>query len=516
MGNDFCKIGTIIFSFTIFGLSIFSSNKSLGNHTQYNKIIIKADSRFGNVDDRYFSDINAALTFTVDNPIIIRKNGVKIIGNGREKTIIHPKNAGKAIFIFSADNVGMEEININGKIKGISGSAAFAIQIEKGCNGCEIKNNKIINTGATAIIGYAVNECIVGNNIIGNAGDDAVRLRGHNLKIKDNLIYDYMDEGIDVAEGDSIIVTNNYLSDGRIGIVVDDSRQAVIYGNVVVNHYETAIVLGSYKGGIVSCNFVNSSGKEAFNLISPLVVDSNKTIGNNRIGFKIRNMSDGIVRKNISMNSGIGFEIENSIGNIIESNIYKGNDTILHIDKYRNKNFLYNNSTKKEIKIDEDACIMNNEIYNNLKFEKRVPFEKKSDTLNNIDNGGESVRDKKIAGRIADFIRHKNPGYLSVHIKGNTMRSEITVDLYTLLKEGGQHVDGLLRIPFQWFRHHAESFFPIWYLSMDNRNVAIVSFNKQAPTKLKVNLLENGNMSLKDTVSLWINWVFSGIDYYWK
>jgi parallel beta-helix repeat protein len=530
MDNDFSKICVIIFTTTIVGLSIFLWNKSFGNYIINNKILIKADRRFVNVNDEYFSDINAALnsatentriyldegTYIVDNPIIIRKNGIKIIGSGREKTIIHPKNVGKAIFMFAADNVGVEAIKMSGKIKDVRGSAAFAIHIKKGCNGCEIRNTEIINTGATAIIGYAVNECSVENNIIGNAGDDAVRLRGHNLKITNNVIYDYMDEGIDVAGGDRIIVTNNYLSNGRIGIVVDDSRRAVIDGNVVENHYDTAIVLRSYKGGIVSCNIVNSSGEKAFSLISPLIVDSNKTIGNNRIGFNILNMSDGIVRKNISMNSGIGFNIENSIGNIIRSNIYNGNENIFYIDKYSNKNILYNNSTKKEIKIDEDVCIKNNEIYNSLEFEKRVPLGKKSDILNNIDYGGKSVQDKKIAGSIKDFLRHKNPGYLSVHIEGNTMRSEITVDLYNLLKEGGQHVDGLVRIPFKWFRHKADSFFPIWYLSIDNRNVVVVSFNKQAPAKVKVNLLENGKMNLKDTFSLWINWVISGIDYYFK
>ncbi len=87
------------------------------------KKIVTVDNRHGNPSAADYTDIllavNAATdnatiglqegVYVVDNPVVLNRAGVRIKGQGREKTIIRPRNAGKAIFKFKANNLSISD-----------------------------------------------------------------------------------------------------------------------------------------------------------------------------------------------------------------------------------------------------------------------------------------------------------------------------------------------------------------------------------------------------------------------
>ena len=221
--------------------------------------------------------------YLVDNPIILRSEGVTIKGAGPDKTVLTAKNPYLPIFQIQADLITIEALTINALVDKGPSRASFAIQIAEGVRQCNIIRTNIIDAAASAIIGHAASDCTVLNNTIVNSGDDAVRLRGDRLTIVDNTIIRYFDEALDLAVGQNIVVTGNYASSGRIGIVVADSKNAIISMNIVENQILEGIVSGADPENTISANHVRNAGYTAYNLYAPHVVASNIASGENEI-----------------------------------------------------------------------------------------------------------------------------------------------------------------------------------------------------------------------------------------
>jgi len=133
-----------------------------------------------------------------------------------------------------------------------------------------------------------------------------------------------------------------------------------------------------------------------------------------------------------------------------------------------------------------------------------------------IDVRADSEGDRKIAEEMARFLKRNNPGILSVDVKGNSMRSEITRDMYETLKSSGQIGIGLVRWPHIKFRlasgrHH----FPLWHLFVRDKEVAVVA-RKLTGARVQIVFKEDGGLSLNDMASLEIARFGVGLYYTYR
>jgi parallel beta-helix repeat protein len=288
------------------------------------------DNRAGYLSRTNYADmaaaVNAATEHTtihlnegvhvIDNPVVLARPGVRIQGRGRETTIVRPRNAGKPMFEFKADNVGVENLSMDAELENGRARANFGVYIKEGYAHSKVLNTQISNTGASAIIGFEISDSKVVGNIILNSGDDGIQKRGHRLTISNNIIVDYFDEAIDVL-GSDVVVTNNYVNSGRIGIVVGRATNPVVACNTAEDHFHGGIFVASNGRGTVSHNTVKDSVESAYALNSLEVIDSNRAKGNHRVGFEIRNVREGEIVRNAVVGARIGFDLVQSSGNIM-------------------------------------------------------------------------------------------------------------------------------------------------------------------------------------------------------
>jgi hypothetical protein len=81
------------------------------------------------------------------------------------------------------------------------------------------------------------------------------------------------------------------------------------------------------------------------------------------------------------------------------------------------------------------------------------------------------------------------------------MKSEITADLYETIKETGRLGIGLVRAPFLEFSRGGERSF-LWHLSVNGRDVVVVSSIYNGPKARTLILDNNGQLSLLDSAVL--------------
>jgi Periplasmic copper-binding protein (NosD) len=480
------------------------------------KKIITVDNRPDSPSVADYTDIAAALSslngnatihvqeglYLVDNPIVLNQTGVRIKGQGREKTIIRPRNPGKPIFKFEANDLGVENLGMDAIVANGIGRASFGVYIKEGYAGSEVLNTQIVNTGASAIIGARIRDSKIDGNIISNAGDDGIQERGERLTISNNFIIGYFDEAVDL-EGNDIVVINNHARAGRIGITVGGGKNIVIAGNTVEDHVHGAFHISAKRPAIVSHNTVKDSIETAYQLSGIDVIDSNLAEGNNRIGFQINDMKGGIIRQNVALKAGIGFKLVRSNGNLMHRNQYLGEgkeDFVL--DKHSQNNHTL-----------EDPPILNGDSSSSSDrpgviaprsqtwtIEERRSIEQKGTILEpgvkdglDPDQGisgrsmgkfhlkGESARDIEATKDLANFLAPHNPGFLSIDAQGYRFRSQIAPDLGKTLKESGGLAIGVVRMPIKILRSSSMTLFPVWQLFVGEKEIAIVTLSLSGP-----------------------------------
>ena len=500
--------------------AITSLSTKTGNNNAKRDIYISCSNRnYNNCDMKeiilsapsYSRIVIESGVYYLDNPVEINKGYIEIIGKGRDNTIIYAKNPGKPIFVFKSNNLSIREISLDAQTNDSIGRATFAILVDRGNKNLNISKTSLKNTGASAIIAPFTANCIVRDNIIINAGDDAIKMKGSHLTIIDNIIIRFYDEGIDVGSGQGIAVIGNFIESGRIGIVVDDAINAVISDNIVGELFQEGIVLGSKAGGVVFRNTAKNSGGKGFNLYSPMLVDSNRVEGKNKIGFFIKTMNKGVIQKNIILGAEIGIKIDNSNYNILNRNEYcdrygtaivkgkKSQENIIVDDIKKCSDCLehyYNkpigSSENKNLKIvNEIRKTISESFQNNLKIEIE----------------GKMKKDLKIAKSIAYFLEINNPGFLSIKVNNDIMTSQITEEIYTILKGGDKLARGVIRYPFLEFKGRSGSWFPIWNLNVGIEKVAIVT-RTHGGSKVRILFTEKGKLSFKNFVIYSASYVY--------
>ena len=480
-----------------------------------NIIIVGPDNQSQDSND--FTDITSAVnsaapgtqiqitegTYIVDNPIILDTRDVKLYGSGADKTIILAKNAHQPVFLLEADGISIEAVTINALIDKGPDRASFAVQIQEGNEHCKISQTKILNTAASAIIGHSASDCSLIGNIILNSGDDAVRLRGDRLTVVDNTIIRYFDEALDLAFGSDIVVSGNYVANGRIGIVVADCSNVFMSQNYVENQILEGIVTGTDPEATITANTVRNAGKIAYNLHSPQIVTYNQA-DTHKVGFRLTDMSKGIFSQNITRGSSDSFVFENTTNRttLPKNNVEPDGDTrtIAGISK---DILFYGNCEQTSWDSGDTTCTAHYQGDHLAK--KNVGHTSTTDEsiyifAPAVKLQGTTPGDKKRANKIAGLLKYYNPGFLSIQIDGAVMKSEITADFYETLKETDELGIGLVRAPFLSFSKGMRSF--LWYLSVDGKDVAVVSSIHDGP-KVRVSLLNNnGELSFLNSVVL--------------
>jgi hypothetical protein len=456
----------------------------------------------------------------IDNPVVLARPGMRIKGQGRETTTVRPRNAGKPMFEFKADNVGVEHLSMDAELENGRARANFGVHIKEGYAHSRVLNTQISNTGASAIIGFEISDSKVVGNIILNSGDDGIQKRGDRLTISDNIIVDYFDEAIDVL-GTDVVVTNNYVKSGRIGIVVGGATNAVVACNTAEDHFHAGIFVESKWRGKISHNTVKDSVESAYVLNSLEVIDSNRATGNHRVGFEIKNVREGDIVRNAVVGARIGFDLVQSSGNLMHGNQYSGDGEAVKSDQDSPHSDLQKSLLSvagETISNADELCQTkgNSERFFSDETAPRADKEKiiesllgRSDQhvaksrarLGALHATGESERDKEVAAGLVSFLSRKNPGFVSIHVKGNVKTSQITEDLYTTLKGSGRLGIGLVRMPIKMLRGGSRAIFPVWHLMVGDKEVAIVTVR---PSGIGAHILftENGRSRHKRLLTL--------------
>ena len=442
-------------------------------------------------------------TYIVDNPVILRTTDVQLYGSGADKTIILAKNANRPVFLLEANGITIEAVTINALIDDGPERASFAIQIQEGNEHCKILQTKILNTAASAIIGHSAPDCSLIGNIILNSGDDAVRLRGDRLLVIDNTIIGYFDEALDLAWGSNIVVTGNYAANGRIGIVVDDSTNTLISQNHVENQILEGIVSGTDPDASIIANTVRNTGNVAFNLHTPQIVAYNQANGAHDIGFRITDMTNGILFQNITRGSSRGFVFKNVNNKTISpDNAGLDGDSRAIAGPSKEVTF-YNNCEQASSNSDDITCSQHDQ--GALLAQKTAGHTIATDPsiyifAPSVEIQGATPGDEKRANKVTALLKYYNPGILSIQIDGALMKSEITADFYEALKGAGELGIGLIRAPFLQFSKGGERSF-LWYLSVEGKDVVVVSSIHDG-SKTRISFLNNGELSFLNSVAL--------------
>jgi len=452
-------------------------------------------------------------SYFIDNPVVIAKDGVSIVGKGWNKTVIYPKNAGQPIFRLAADRLTVANLTIDAKVQGASGRATFAILIEEGYGGCTVSRTRILNTGGSSILGRAVTDCFIHRNLIGNAGDDAIQLRGDGLYVIGNAMIRYFDEAVDAAFGKHIVVSNNYLENGRIGLVVDYADDPVVSGNIVEDQLQQGIVVASRGGGIITNNTVRNGGSMAFYLDSPLLIEANRVEGKHKVGIRVIDMQQAIIRRNVISDADMKFEIIRGKSGPTGASKHPSSPAEDLVTGPEGVGQHGNQEQTANCNADDALCLSESwkvgaEVSGYWTREKinlaRAALSR--ETFDFFSGGitvkGRSSRDVDVADQVAGFLQSNNPGFLSVQVDGSTMRSEITDDLYATLK-GSSLSKGVVRWPYLMFKREAGSF-PVWHLSFQGSDVATVS-PRRGGAGVRITLMREGKPRFRDRLNLWLD-----------
>ena len=501
----------------LISVAVLSSCQPASEAPATTPVIVGSDHHLRDTD--YYTDITSAVnsastgthiqitegTYIVDNPVILRTSNVKLHGSGADKTIILAKNANQPVFLLEANGITIEAVTINALIDDGPGRASFAVQIQEGNEHCTISQTKILNTAASAIIGHSASDCSLTGNIILNSGDDAVKLHGDRLKVIDNTIIGYFDEALDLAWGSNIVVTGNYVANGRIGIVVDDCTNALVSQNYVENQILQGIVTGTDPDASIIANTVRNTGYIAYNLHTPQIVAFNLADGSHNIGFRLTDMSSGTIFRNITRGSSSSFVFENTNNEATSpnNNVESDGDTRTIAGISKDITF-YNNCEQTSLNSDDTSCSPYDQgTHLSQKITGHTIASDQSIYIfaPSVEIQGITTSDKKRAKKVAELLKYYNPGFLSIQIDRALMKSEITADFYEALKGAGELGIGLVRAPFLQFSRGGERSF-LWYLSVNGKEVAVVSSIHGGP-KARVSFLNNnGELSFLDTAVL--------------
>ena len=390
----------------------------------------------------------------MSNPIVLKKRGVKISGKGRNRTLIVPENPGLPVFEIRANDVTIESMKVEGQTPEGAGRASVGVNIAENIRGFSLYHSLIVNVGASSVLGHSVGNLLLHGNIIASSGDDGVQLSGQNIIISNNIIVGYFDEAIDILQSRHLIIKDNYLALGRIGLTADNSSNFVIDHNLIVNHTMQGMVLVSKGNGNVSGNVVVDAEETGIVLEAIDLAMSNLVKGRAKLGFQLRDITGGVIVYNQALGVIDGFDVPGLRLSLVSGNLFSDkNGTYQYIGMpntggvpnpivFRGQlceekaflalsRFLVNGNQQSKFVTGEGGCL-SAVVAENIK----QAF---------VDRGGKDMKamgvtskDQKTGDKISDFFQRHNPGFLTLEVNGSNIKSQITEDLYHTLLGIGQ------------------------------------------------------------------------------
>lgn len=386
--------------------------------------------------------------YALDNPVHLATEGLSLLGAGRDSVLLTPIRPGMPVFVFDADNVSLAGVTIDGRQPETAELAAFGVLISSGVSGCSLTSSAIRRIQASAVVGYDVHRCTIADNVISGVGGDGVRLKGDGSRIKGNLIHDVFDEPLDL-QGSSVVVSDNRIGSGRIGIALGSLGGSSVSGNQVFEQYEEGIVVAVNGGDVVANNFVDGAGSIAYKL--QVVAEGGEvTIRDNLACFDGGSGDGQIVPEGVS---GV-LLFARSVCPSTESSI------------------LGAGLAKDHEELSSVAVFMPG-------------------------SAAESEHDWR-ESHLARHLNHLNPGILSVMSSGPTMHSEITASLARTLSNWPDLASGPVRWPFLRSPGIEE-----WSLS-ENGSPAVLVTRRFGGSRIRVTPLQNGDLTLRHrAILLW-------------
>jgi len=450
---------------------------------------ITVDNRPGNPSRAEYNQFSRAISsskvntqirlsegvYFVNNPIRFSIKGIRMVGSGASRTIIRPRNSGKAIFVIEADGIVIENIGINAMTDSRNERATFGLRLTPGIKHFGVVDSQILHTGASSILGHSITQSFFTNNRIVDAGDDGIQLSGKGLTVTNNLIVGVYDEPIDVLSGDHILIKNNYVTLGRIGITVGNTSQLVINHNTVMDQSMEGIISYSKGMGVVSDNMIFGTQKTSMELHSPFLVSGNVVDRSNGLGFFLQGMQGGIIEDNLVRNSLRGYKFVEIKDSFLRSNVFCNSNLSSikkesniennhserggHVARIGQSFFTPREITQIPCRLDQLRPQKGRVQQTEFPVEKAPSlnalialYEEKNRGPVQIKIEGPSDKDKKIGNQIREFLSRHNPGFLSISVKGSIMKCEINDDLYETMMGAGQLGIGLFRMPYMIFR----------------------------------------------------------------
>lgn len=181
--------------------------------------------------------------------------------------------------------------------------------------------------------GISISNCDLVTNLFGiwlENSRDAV-LRGNLVTGRRDLMSQMRGNGIQVYNADDTQVLDNTISYVRDGIYVDYSRRATFKGNRV-HHVRYGTHYMNTHNSIWEGNTVHQSrGGLALMEVRNLTVRNNVAWGNEDHGIMLRTIQDSIIENNIVSGNGRGFFIYDAEFNTLRGNLVIGNQTGVHL-----------------------------------------------------------------------------------------------------------------------------------------------------------------------------------------
>jgi parallel beta-helix repeat protein len=166
------------------------------------------------IDAAKTGDVISVAEGTYSENLVVKTNGISIIGENKEKTIIDGKKTGSVIKIDQANNVKISGFTVQNS--GGSGKADGGVSLYSANN--NIIANMLIVNNAMGITIYSGSNNIVSGNDIKSSGKYGINL----LSSSDNKIY------------------NNNIQNNIIGIYCDSARTNHIYSNNLIDNTDQA------------------------------------------------------------------------------------------------------------------------------------------------------------------------------------------------------------------------------------------------------------------------------------
>jgi hypothetical protein len=315
------------------------------------------------------------------------------------------------------------------------------------------------------------------------SGDDGIQLRGTDLIVSRNHVVEYFDEAIDLEGDGAIVVNGNFVARGRIGITVGGSGTAIIERNVVAEHTEVGLHIAMARGASVLHNEVLAAGRTGYILESPHAVVGNSTTAT-AVGMQLVDMESGEFEGNLMVTDAVGFELVDARPSRVTGNRYCGSGSALKRDD-------------RSIALSEASVACGDSALANATAGAALPPELTvlvPRTSPRIRVSGHTDADVRFARELAQFLRDRNPGYLSVHVEGDRMWSDITPELHSVIESAGALAIGIVRMPIRRF-HWATSAHPLWYLRAGGANVALVTYSERG-AGARIRSMEEGRLEM--------------------